>query len=72
LGKVLFHLLQAASHSEHPEFPPPDLRHERLTCGITETNFDNALTGSKNLVDLALLAIGLAGIGFGRLRAKLI
>jgi uncharacterized protein Yka (UPF0111/DUF47 family) len=51
-AKYYFTLLQAAaSHAEHPEAAFSDLRHERVSCGITENNFDNGVMASRKLGD---------------------
>lgn len=49
-AKYYFTLLQAAAmHAQHPEQAPADLHHERLSCGITEDKWDQAVAGSTKL-----------------------
>lgn len=46
--KYYFTLLQAAARrAEHPEQPPADLRQERVSCGVTEPKWDEAIAGSS-------------------------
>lgn len=49
-AKYYFTLLQAAvAHAEYPERPAPDLRQERLACGVTDDGGSDALTGSTKV-----------------------
>jgi uncharacterized protein Yka (UPF0111/DUF47 family) len=47
-AKFLFSLLQmAVSRAAHPDQPAPDLRRERLACGIDDASLDGAVTGAR-------------------------
>jgi uncharacterized protein Yka (UPF0111/DUF47 family) len=49
-AKYYLSLLQAAaSHADHPEQSLSDMRHERMSCGITDSRLDHAVAGSKKL-----------------------
>ena len=62
-AKYYLTLLQAAAlHAEHPEHPSSDLRQERLSCGIVESDFDSAVTGSRKLGDGRYQVPAAAGI----------
>ena len=46
--KYYFSLLQMAlAHSEHPEQPASNLRHERLACGIDDSTLDAVVTETR-------------------------
>ena len=47
-AKYLMTLLQMAKdHADYPDLASPDLKQERLACGITESNFDSVIERSQ-------------------------
>jgi hypothetical protein len=47
-AKYLMTLLQMAKdHADYPDLASPDLKQERLACGITESGFDSVIERSQ-------------------------
>ena len=51
-AKYLMTLLQTAkNHADHPDLGSPDLKPERLACGIVDSNFDSVIGRSRSETD---------------------
>jgi uncharacterized protein Yka (UPF0111/DUF47 family) len=56
-AKYLMTLLQTArNHADHPQEAPPDLKAERLACGVTDTELD-AVVGASRKAGAGVYAI---------------